>query len=98
MITKIESLIENLIPSARPRAQESSTLTPSLTPLPPNYLNLQWKGIGVILDFGWKRSEEGLKWELENEYYGSESYSGPHGMRGKELGEVEERRWWLGHL
>ncbi|WWC86958.1 uncharacterized protein L201_001839 [Kwoniella dendrophila CBS 6074] len=33
--------------------------------LPKNYHDFSWKGIGFIIDFGLKRSEEGLKWEIE---------------------------------
>lgn len=43
--------------------------TPPIRPLPPGYLDLRIKGVGVVLDIGWKRTEEGLDWELaENKY------------------------------
>lgn len=41
--------------------------TPPPTPnhLPPGYIDLRYKGIGFVLDLGWKRSEEGMAWEVE---------------------------------
>ncbi|OXC70422.1 hypothetical protein AYX13_00897 [Cryptococcus neoformans] len=33
--------------------------------LPALYVDWRYKGIGFVLDFGLKRSEEGLKWEIE---------------------------------
>lgn len=33
--------------------------------LPAFYVDWRYKGIGFVLDFGLKRSEEGLKWEIE---------------------------------
>ncbi|WWD00521.1 hypothetical protein V866_007438 [Kwoniella sp. B9012] len=33
--------------------------------LPRNYIDLSWKGIGFIVDFNMKRSNEGIKWEIE---------------------------------
>jgi hypothetical protein len=32
--------------------------------LPPNYLDLRWRGIGFVLDLGFKRTEEGMAWEV----------------------------------
>ncbi|WVQ98007.1 hypothetical protein IAU59_005127 [Kwoniella sp. CBS 9459] len=34
-------------------------------PLPKQHVNLSWKGIGMIVDFGWKRFEDGIKYEIE---------------------------------
>ena len=31
--------------------------------LPPHHVNWRWKGIGMVVDFGWKRTEEGIQWE-----------------------------------
>lgn len=43
--------------------------TPSPTPtpnvLPAGFVDLRYKGLGFVVDFGWKRSEEGMAWELE---------------------------------
>ena len=52
------------------------TPTPTPTPhvLPTGFVDLRYKGLGFVLDFGWKRSEEGMAWELE-EY--RRSRSGP---------------------
>jgi len=34
--------------------------------LPPGYVDLRIGGIGLVLDFGWRRTDEGLRWEVEN--------------------------------
>lgn len=31
--------------------------------LPPGYVDLRWKGMGVVLDFNWRRTEEGMIYE-----------------------------------
>lgn len=31
--------------------------------LPKGYYDLSWKGLGFVLDLGWKRTEEGMRWE-----------------------------------
>ncbi|WVW78517.1 hypothetical protein I302_100472 [Kwoniella bestiolae CBS 10118] len=33
--------------------------------LPRNYVDFSWKGVGFVLDFGLRRSDEGIKWEIE---------------------------------
>ncbi|WVQ69197.1 uncharacterized protein L199_007413 [Kwoniella botswanensis] len=33
--------------------------------LPRNYIDLSWKGIGFVVDFNTKRTNEGIKWEIE---------------------------------
>ena len=33
--------------------------------LPWGYFDLRYRGIGLVVDFGWKRTEEGMKWEGE---------------------------------
>jgi hypothetical protein len=35
-------------------------------PVPRQYLDLRFKGLGLVLDLGWRRSEEGLRWELDD--------------------------------
>ncbi|OCF37371.1 hypothetical protein I316_00492 [Kwoniella heveanensis BCC8398] len=34
-------------------------------PMPKQHVDLSWKGVGMIVDFGWKRSEDGIKYEIE---------------------------------
>ncbi|WVQ76066.1 hypothetical protein IAR50_005703 [Cryptococcus sp. DSM 104548] len=34
-------------------------------PLPKGYIDLRYKGLGWVVDMNWRRSEEGLKWEVE---------------------------------
>ena len=34
-------------------------------PLPAGYIDLRYKGMGFVLDTGWRRSEEGMRWEVE---------------------------------
>ena len=31
--------------------------------IPNGYVDLRWKGVGFILDLGWRRTKEGLLWE-----------------------------------
>jgi len=33
--------------------------------LPWGYFDLRWKGVGIVLDLGWRRTEEGMRWEGE---------------------------------
>jgi hypothetical protein len=35
-------------------------------PVPRDYLDLRFRGLGLVLDLGWRRSEEGLRWELDD--------------------------------
>lgn len=45
----------------------ASTRMPKLVrPVPRDYLDLRFKGLGLVLDLGWRRSEEGLRWELDD--------------------------------
>lgn len=34
--------------------------------MPPGYLDLRYKGVGLVLDFGWRRTEVGMEWEVED--------------------------------
>jgi hypothetical protein len=34
--------------------------------VPAGYTDLRWRGLGMIVNFGWKRSEEGMEWEMED--------------------------------
>ncbi|RSH92148.1 hypothetical protein EHS25_008563 [Saitozyma podzolica] len=36
------------------------------SPVPRDYLDLRFRGLGLVLDLGWRRSEEGLRWELDD--------------------------------
>ncbi|ORX38864.1 hypothetical protein BD324DRAFT_648974 [Kockovaella imperatae] len=31
--------------------------------IPPNHVDWRYRGIGLIVDFGWKRSDAGIRWE-----------------------------------
>ncbi|WVN89460.1 uncharacterized protein L203_104683 [Cryptococcus depauperatus CBS 7841] len=33
--------------------------------LPPGYVDLRWKGVGFVVDFGWRRTSKGIQWEIE---------------------------------
>lgn len=35
-------------------------------PLPAGYIDLRYYGLGVVLDLGWRRSEEGLRFEMDD--------------------------------
>lgn len=47
-----------------PRPGPSYPATPPVQPLPPGYLDLRIGGVGLVVDVGWKRTEQGLDWEL----------------------------------
>lgn len=34
--------------------------------VPQGYLDLRYKGLGFVLDLGWRRTEEGTRWEMED--------------------------------
>lgn len=36
------------------------------SPLPKNYIDLRFGGLGFVLDLGWRRTDEGLRWEVED--------------------------------
>jgi hypothetical protein len=45
--------------------------------LPSGYVDLRYRGLGFVWDFGWRRTEEGMEWELgdwvnTNKRYGKE--------------------------
>ena len=45
-------------------ALQKAAVKPSRA-LPPGYVDMRWKGLGFVLDFGLKRSDEGMRWEME---------------------------------
>lgn len=59
-------------PEETPAADESKSdkATPYImhteSPLPKNYVDLRFGGLGLVLDLGWRRTEEGLRWEIED--------------------------------
>lgn len=36
------------------------------SPLPKHYIDLRFGGLGFVLDLGWRRTDEGLRWEVED--------------------------------
>ena len=32
--------------------------------IPDNHLDLRYGGVGLVLDFGWKRTDESIRWEM----------------------------------
>ena len=34
--------------------------------LPSGFLDLRYKGLGFVLDLGWTRTEEGMRWEIQD--------------------------------
>ncbi|WRT64819.1 uncharacterized protein IL334_001755 [Kwoniella shivajii] len=67
----IDRLISTYIPSSSSSAYPSlsSSSSPAVgwkeRQLPNKYVDISWKGIGMIVDFGWKRDDQGIKWEIE---------------------------------
>ncbi|WVQ83354.1 hypothetical protein IAT38_005493 [Cryptococcus sp. DSM 104549] len=51
---------------APPPASTAAAPTARKTkPLPPGYLDLRFRGVGFVLDLGWRRTDEGIQWEIE---------------------------------
>ncbi|ORY30993.1 hypothetical protein BCR39DRAFT_100387 [Naematelia encephala] len=46
--------------------QSSKAQRTAITDLPRGYVDLSLKGLGFIVDLGWRRTEEGLAWEQES--------------------------------
>jgi hypothetical protein len=81
----------------------------STSSLPSGYVDLRYRGMGLVWDFGWRRTEEGMEWELEdwastNKRHGKEEVAGevPLEDTGKQEGrsghngEDGERKWqWV---
>lgn len=49
-----------------PFKADTSASVPAQTSLPPGYVDLRIGGVGIVLDLGWHRTDEGLHWEVEN--------------------------------
>jgi hypothetical protein len=63
--------------------------------LPSGYVDLRYRGLGLIWDFGWRRTEEGMEWELgdwvnTNKIYGKEEVAGEITLE-TNSGKQEER-------
>jgi hypothetical protein len=53
------------------RAFSTNTSSPTTTiikpsGLPDNYVDMRYRGLGLIFDFGWRRTEAGMEWEVED--------------------------------
>lgn len=57
-------------PSEAEGAAEDVKATPYIvhteSPLPKHYVDLRFGGLGFVLDLGWRRTDEGLRWEVED--------------------------------
>ncbi|WVF69969.1 hypothetical protein IAT40_004754 [Kwoniella sp. CBS 6097] len=58
-------------------------------PLPKQHVDLSWNGIGMIVDFGWKRSEDGIKYEIE-EALGTEWIRPPPSPEREDKGQTND--------
>jgi len=47
----------------RSDADAASAETQRSRALPNGYYDLSWKGLGFVVDLGWRRTEEGMRWE-----------------------------------
>lgn len=54
--------------SSSPLATASSSATTSIqeTGLPENYVDMRYRGLGLVFDFGWRRTEKGMAWEISD--------------------------------
>jgi hypothetical protein len=34
--------------------------------LPENYVDMRYRGLGLIFNFGWRRTEGGMEWEMQD--------------------------------
>lgn len=60
--------------------------------LPPNYLDLRWRGYGIVLDLGFRRSEAGMAWEVSQVLHASEERVAARRREVEELeGDAAER-------
>lgn len=55
--------------------------------LPRDHLDLRYRGLGFVLDFGWTRSEEGVRWEMEDRKAAGSRLNGPRKTVQEEEGE-----------
>jgi hypothetical protein len=62
--------------------------------MPDGYVDLRYRGLGFVWDFGWKRSEEGMEWEMRDWEETEGRYAVDDSDEGKEeAGKNGGRRW-----
>jgi hypothetical protein len=44
----------------------TTIIKPKQSGLPENYVDMRYRGLGLVVDFGWRRTEEGMEWEVED--------------------------------
>ena len=77
------------IPTEIPHYQ--TTTDPAV--LPPNYLDLRWRGYGIVLDLGFRRSEAGMAWEVSQVLHASEERVAAKRREVEELEGDAAERW-----
>lgn len=57
-------------PSATDRSSSTAGASSGITPaehgmpgMPSGYYDFSWKGLGFVVDLGWRRTEDGMRWE-----------------------------------
>ena len=104
-------ILKNWIPPpAREVIEEKETKVEEEAPLPPGWIDLRYRGVGVVLDLSWRRSEEELQWELsdwersterqrkdrQTKRSGSQAGEMTRKAKGKDEGPVWRRMSFLG--
>jgi len=75
--------------SHTPPAPSSTTATIlKETGIPENYVDMRYRGLGFVWDFGWRRTEEGMEWEMKD----WENTKKRYGL----IEEVEKKGWMKG--
>jgi hypothetical protein len=64
--------------------------------LPRNYVDLRSRGMGIVLDFGWRRTEEGLRWERDQTEKARDMPSKANKDTGEALIDEEKKAGLLG--
>jgi hypothetical protein len=70
---------------------EPSAVSSSPQPFPPGYIDLRYKGLGFVLDLGWRRTETGMRWEVE-EWRDATRREREEGRHGKGLWGISQRK------
>ncbi|KAL1406237.1 hypothetical protein Q8F55_007928 [Vanrija albida] len=52
--------------SANARLSQQALVPPPSPSLPPGYVDLRIGGIGFVVDLGWRRTDQGLHWEVDD--------------------------------